>query len=106
MASILQGTTPSLEITIKPEDFAVSDVTALELALSNASTLVVKGLSDVTVDTEKNSFVYMFTQDETLALSASNRLYHQWRFKFADGNIAGTRKASIDIEDLMSEETL
>ena len=60
MASILQGTTPSLEIVISENDFIVTDVTELELTFQNGKTVLKKSLADVTVDAENNSFVYTF----------------------------------------------
>ncbi len=104
--SILQGTTPSLALSISAEDFSVSDVTKLELVLQNGSSIWKKGLSDVTVDTEENSFTYTFTESETLQLKPQHSLTYQLRFVFADGSIVGTQKASIRVEDLISEEMM
>lgn len=106
MADILQGTTPSLEIKIDPNDFSVSDVTVLELAFKIGSVTTTKGLSDVTIDTDENSFTYNFTQTETLKLDPKQSLYYQMRFKFQDNSVVGTEKARLNIADLMSEETI
>ena len=106
MAEILQGTTPSLEIEIDPNDFAVNDVTVLELAFRNGSTLLLKGLEDVMLDTEHNTITYHFTQAETLALNVKQALEYQCRFKFSDSSVVGTVKARINVRDLMSEETI
>lgn len=106
MSSILQGTTPSLEITISTEDFAVTDVQKLELVLQNGSNILKKGLTDVTLDADANSFTYTFTESETLQLKPQHSLTYQLRFVFADGSIVGTQKASVRVEDLISEETL
>lgn len=106
MASILQGTTPSLEIQIAESDFSVSDVTKLELTIANGSSVAIHDLTEVAVDADENTFTYSFTQAETLALSPSDMLYYQLRFGFQDGSIVGTRKASIRVSDLISEETL
>lgn len=105
MADILQGTTPSLEIKIDPEDFSVGDVTVLELTFKCGETWT-KGLSDVTVDADANSFTYHFTQAETLKLDPRKVLYYQLRFKFQDGSVVGTVKERLNIADLMSEETI
>ena len=104
--SILQGTTPSLAIKVSVDDFAVTDVVKLELVLQNGSTVWKKALGDVTVDTEENSFTYRFSESETLKLNPQHSLTYQLRFVFADGSIVGTRKASIRVSDLISEETL
>lgn len=106
MASILQGTTPSLEITIKPEDFAVSDVVKLEFVLKGGGLDIMKGLADVTLDAEENSITYKFSEAETLALDPKQHLYYQLRFSFPDGSIIGTRKASLRVEDLISEAVM
>lgn len=106
MSSILQGTTPSITFNISEEDFAVSDVVKLELVFSNNGKVETKGLSDVTIDADANSITYTFTEAETLALAPTARLYYQLRFGFQDGSIVGTKKASIDVSDLISEEAL
>ena len=106
MASVLQGTTPSLEVRIAATDFAVSDVVELELVFQNGAEVLRKGLSDVTQDTQRNSFTYTFTERETLALVPSAVLYYQLRFEFADGSIVGTRKASLRVDDLISEAVM
>ena len=104
--SILQGTTPSLAISISAEDFSVSDVAKLELVLQNGSSIWKKGLSDVTVDTEENSFTYRFTESETLQLKPQHSLTYQLRFQFQDGSIVGTKKASLRVDDLISEAVM
>lgn len=104
--SILQGTTPSLTITINPEDFAVADVVKLELVLQNGPNIIRKALEDVTADTEANSITYTFTEAETLALRPQNALTYQLRFSFQDGSIVGTKKASLRVDDLISEAVM
>lgn len=106
MSSILQGTTPSLEITISTEDFAVTDIVKLELVMKNGSTVITNGLEDVTVNAKANSITKTFTEAETLALNPQSSLVYQLRFVFADGSIVGTQKASIRVEDLISEEMM
>lgn len=106
MSEILQGTTPSLEIKINTSDFAVGDVIKLELTMLNGDTTMTRGLSDMTVDTEANSFTYKFTEAETLALVPGRSLYYQIRFLFADGTIVGTKPMQIQVANLYSEEVM
>lgn len=106
MSEILQGTTPSLEIKINTADFDVSDVIKLELTMVNGGTPAKYGLDDVTVDTDENSFVYKFTEAETLALIPGRQLYYQLRFMFADGTIVGTKKMMIQVADLYSKDVM
>lgn len=106
MAEILQGTTPSLEIQIAESDFLVTDVTKLELTIANGSSVAIHDLTEVAVDADENSFTYSFSQAETLALKANDMLWYQLRFGFQDGSIVGTKKASLRVSDLISEETL
>lgn len=106
MSAILQGTTPSLEIIISSDDFAVSDVTKLELVFQNAGNTVKHDLDDVTINTTANSFTYQFTEAETLALSPASSLYWQMRFGFSDGSIVGTEKGSVNVSDLISEAVM
>jgi len=106
MASILQGTTPSLEIKIASTDFSVTDVVELEFTFQNGSMTLIKGLGDVSVDAQNNSFTYTFTELETLALVPSAMLFYQLRFGFQDGSIVGTKKASLRVDDLISEAVM
>lgn len=106
MASILQGTTPSLSVKISQDDFLVESVTDLELVFQNGSVLLKKGLEDVVADTEENTFTYTFTEEETLSLTPASMLFYQLRFAFSDGSIVGTKKASLRVEDLISEAVM
>lgn len=106
MASILQGTTPSLTIHIAQTDFSVTDVTDLELVFQNGSTPLRKSLADVVVNAENNSFTYTFTEAETLSFTPTSMLFYQLRFGFSDGSIVGTKKASLRVDDLISEAVM
>ena len=106
MAEVLQGTTPTLEVVIDATDFAVTDVVKLELTFENAGVISTHDLTEVSVDAVANSISYSFTQAETLALRANDMMWYQLRFGFQDGSIVGTKKASLRVSDLISEETL
>ena len=107
MSEILQGTTPSLKIKIAATDFHVEDVSKLELTIWNGVNQYIKGLSDVTMATEDNSFTYDFTEADTLALDSSKSFKWQMRCMFEDGNIVGTREsAPVTIEPLKSKEVM
>lgn len=106
MADILQGTTPSLEIKIDTDDFLVSNVTKLEWVIKYNNTASTYGLSDVTVDTEANSFIYKFSEAETLAMTPLLPVRFQLRFMFADGTIVGTDAMTLQVRDLISEEVM
>ncbi len=106
MASILQGTTPSITFNISEDDFAVTDVTKLELTFSNDGNTVKKALDAVALDAAANSITYTFTESETLQLRPQNALVYQLRFQFQDGSIVGTKKASLRVDDLISEAVM
>lgn len=106
MSKILQGTTPSLSILIDTDDFLVANVTALEFTILHDGTKTIYSLSDVTVDSENNSFTYTFSESETLAMNPSKPVRYQLRFKFEDGTIIGTGIMSLQVADLISEETM
>jgi hypothetical protein len=103
MSSILQGTTPGLEIPIATTDFLVTDVTSLELKFSQGGVVTVHNLAELSVDADENSFTYHFSEAETLALDPDRPLVWQMRFWFEDGNIVGTEKMLLDVADLMGE---
>lgn len=104
MNGILQGTTPSLVITI-PEEISVSTITAAELAFKHNGETVLHHLSDLTIDGEANTLTYAFTEEETLALSPAAPLTWQLRIRTADG-VFGTTQQRISVLDLISEEEL
>lgn len=104
MNGILQGTTPSLVITI-PEEIPVSTITAAELTFKHANTLSIYHLSDLDVDTEENSLTYAFTETETLALNPIAPLSWQLRIQTPDG-IFGTIQQRISVLNLISQEVL
>jgi hypothetical protein len=106
MDNILQGTTPTITISIDPTDFSVSDVIALEFTTKQKNNISVYGLQDVTVDTNANTVSYTFSQAETLAFIPDVLLSVQLRFMFADGSIVGTNRMNFNIDDLISSEVL
>ena len=104
---ILQGTTPTLTITVNSDELLLSDVVEIELTFqSGAQAPTFKSMSDLTIDTEANTMAYTFTEAETLALSATAMLIWQARFKLQSGVIVGTVKKSIKVIDLISEEVM
>lgn len=107
MNGILRGTTPDFVITVKKEDFAVKDVTKLEITVWNGSTVTQYGLEDVTTNTETNAFGIHFSEEFTLALEASKSFRWQMRCMFEDGNIVGTPISEpIDVSPLKSSEVM
>lgn len=107
MNGILMGTTPDFIINIKPEDFAVSDVTKLELTIWHGTSTTYYHLDDVTVDTEANAFGIRFTESDTLALGVSKSFRWQLRCMFADGTIVGTEASEpVSIKPLKSTEVM
>lgn len=109
MASILQGTTPSLEIKVGYHDFKVSDTTELELKVwqDNKAIDLTFGLSDVESDPVQNSFKLSFTEEQTLKMHPSSNLRWQMRVKLQNGEILGTRISEpISVLALKSEERL
>lgn len=106
MDSILQGTTPTLELEIDPNDFLVNDVVKLELTFLHRQQTTVHGLEDVSINSTNNSFQYHFSEEETLALRAKTPLLFQIRFKLSNGEIVGTEKDSINVSDLIIEDVM
>lgn len=103
---ILQGTTPTLTITVNPDELLLSDVVEIELTFQSGTTVTQKDMTALTIDTEANTMAYTFTEAETLALSSTAMLIWQARFKLQSGVIVGTVKKSIKVLDLISEEVM
>lgn len=101
MASIMQGTTPSITITISTDDFLLSDVTALELYVRNDGVTTTYDMDEVTIDTEANTITKTFTETETAAFTPKKHVYIQARFWFADGSIVGIKRIGFDVTDMM-----
>ena len=106
MSEILQGTTPSLEIIISKTDFLVSDITKLEFTIRHNGIVSIHDLSEVTLDAERNSVAYLFTEIETLAMNPKQPIEYQLRFMFADSHIVGTKSRMIEIADLISKDVM
>lgn len=130
MDTILQGTTPSMQITIDEYDFYVSDVTQLEICMwqvdksTSISTdsrykdvhlwhggaeesIFIYGLDDVVLNDDENSFTIHFTEADTMRLDPAKYLLWQMRCKFADGTIIGTVISDpIKVMDLKSTEMM
>ena len=106
MSEILQGTTPSLEVTIKKADFLVTDVIKLEFTIRYNFQTRKYGLSDVTADAVKNSFTYTFSEAETLSMKPGMNVDYQLRFLFSDGHILGTKQMHVAVEDLISKDVM
>lgn len=104
MEGILQGTTPTLRL-ILPEDLPVSSLDEVELTLHNAGSTLVKGLADVTLDTEDNAIVYVFSESETLKLSVGTSLVYQLRTRVGS-MIQGTKKQAVAVHDLISDKEM
>lgn len=101
MDALMQGTTPSIEITINTDDFLLSDVTAIKLPIQNGENLTTYEMADLTIDTENNKLIKTFTESETTALSPKSKLIVQGRFWLVDGTIVGIEKLEFSVSDML-----
>lgn len=101
MASIMQGTTPSIVLSIDTDDFLLQNVTALELYIRNGGKTNTYSLSDVEVDTSENTLTKTFTEAETSAFVPYDGVTVQARFWFSDGSIIGINRISFNVSDMM-----
>lgn len=100
MAAIMQGTTPSLTITIDTDDLLLSNVTALELYVRNNGTTTTYTEEDLTIDTTENTITKNFSVEETAALNPNKRIVVQARFWVGDA-VIGINKLYFDVADMM-----
>lgn len=100
MASIMQGTTPSLTITINPDDFQLLAVTKIELYVKNGGTLTTFTADDLTVDTEANTVTLTFSEAETAAMNPKKFLTVQGRF-WLGSSVVGINKLIFGVADMM-----
>ena len=100
MARIMQGTTPSVTVHISPNDFMLSDVTAMEVYVKNGNTITTYTVSDLDIDTEANNFTKVFTVEETAALDPLKNVVIQGRFWLGD-TVVGINKITYGVDDMM-----
>ena len=100
MAAIMQGTTPSITITISPDDFLLSSVTKMELYVRNGGKLTTYTADDLTVDTEANSITLTFSEAETAAMNPKKFLTVQGRF-WLGTSVVGINKLTFGVADMM-----
>lgn len=102
MTSIMQGTTPTLTITIDTDDFLLSDVTEIDMAIQNGSNITSYTIDDLTIDTTENTVTKAFTEDETSEFIPSQFVVVQARFFLSDGNIIGINPLRFAVSDFIS----
>lgn len=102
--SILQGTTPKLEIKI-PSDFPVNTIEKVELTFLHNGQKNIVDIDGVVLTAQTNTITYTFTETETLALDPKQPLWWQLRIKVPAG-IVGTEKKQESVSDLISEAVL
>lgn len=100
MARIMQGTTPSITIHISPEDFLLSEVTAMEVYVKNGNTLTTYTANDLDIDAEANSITKVFTVEETAALDPKKNVFVQGRFWLGNA-VVGINKLTFGTADMM-----
>lgn len=100
MAAIMQGTTPSITITIDPDDFQLSAVTKIELYVKNGGTLTTYTAEDLTIDTEANTITLTFSEAETIAMNPMKFLTVQGRF-WLGSSVVGINKLTFNVADMM-----
>ena len=96
----MQGTTPSITITIDPEDFQLSNVTKIELYVKNGGTLTTYTAEDLTIDTEANTITLTFSEAETIAMNPKKFLTVQGRF-WLGSSVVGINKLTFGVGDMM-----
>lgn len=101
MASIMQGTTPSLFLSFSESELLLSEVAALELYVKNNGRVTTYTLDDVEVDATENEIIKTFTEAETASFNPKQMVIVQGRIWFHDGSIVGIDKLLFTVEDMM-----
>lgn len=99
MASIMQGTTPSVIIKIDPDDLLLSAVNRVELYVRNGEKLETYTAEDLVLDTDANTVVKTFTEAETAAFDPEKTVVIQGRL-WAGNSIFGTTKLRFTVADM------
>lgn len=108
MSKILQGTTPTANFHIKPEDLDISLVTDLKLVFLQESKQfgvykLRKRLVDCDIFPEQNMVSYHFTEDETMGFVPKQSVIYQFMFEVNEEKL-GTVAKRIDIEGWIDSE--
>lgn len=69
MVEILQGTTPSIELTL-PSTVDVRDLSALRVDIYQGSLVKTRTFDDVFIDDETNALYIVLSEEDTLEFSA------------------------------------
>lgn len=77
---ILRGTTPPIKILLNPEDLDVTRIEALELKIWQDNHELIKGIGQVTIDSEENSINTELTEEETLGFNTKSTAKLRCRF--------------------------
>lgn len=101
MSEIMQGTTPSVTITIDTNDFLLSDVSSMELYVSNDGNLTTYTDEDLIINTANNTITKAFSEEETSRFNRNKSIVIQGRFWFANGNIVGINKLAFSTADML-----
>lgn len=100
MDAIMQGTTPSVTLTIDADDISLADVTEIELYAKNGGRTTTTTMDGLTVDTDANSVTKRFSEAETAALDPRKNITIQARFWLSDGSIVGINKITLAVADM------
>ena len=100
MATILQGTTPSVKIHISPDDLPLSQVSEIELCFKNGYKMLTYHMADLVVDTDANTVTKTFTVQETAKLRADMPLIVQGRF-WLGGAVVGISRITLSVGDML-----
>lgn len=96
MDTILQGTTPYLVIDFAETGLAVTDFTAAELTVKSGTEKRTYALDAMDVDGAENTLTYHFSEEDTLAFSATAAVYWQIYVK-VDDEVFGTKEEQVKI---------
>lgn len=99
MASIMQGTTPSVTITIDPNDFSLANVTAMKISFKQDKSITWYTKDDFTIDTSANTITKALTEEETARMKPGVPLVIQGRF-WLGRSVVGINKISIGVSDM------
>lgn len=104
MASIIRSTTPTIKYKFKKID--VSDVTVAYLTIKQLHrTILEKGITTATIDTEENTIQWQLTQEETSSF-AEGKIATMLNWKTASGLRGASNKDIIVIEPNLKPEVI
>ena len=103
---MIRGTTPTITMKL-PSKVSVSDIKSAIFSIEQSGKEKIrKDFPAMTKDADNNILSVIFTQEETLSLSAKSKAFVQLKVKTTEGAVLASLPTPIVITDIINEEVM